>query len=137
MNINVTDFTENGRCSNCGKCCSDILPLSRMEIDRIKRYIKTHGIREQRHNGRTGADLTCPFRDEKARKCLIYKVRPDICRVFMCNYTAEDIARAKIDFHEYRQPIFMRQIFYGNREQAEYIDELIEAFRQEAKRNGK
>ena len=27
-------------------------------------------------------DYTCPFRDEKNKKCMIYDVRPIICKLF-------------------------------------------------------
>ena len=68
--IMVRDFTANGKCSNCGKCCSNCLPLSEAEIKRIKAYIKRHGIKEQRHNFASGVDMTCPFRDERNKNAL-------------------------------------------------------------------
>lgn len=61
----ITDFTNNGKCFNCGNCCSNLLPMSEKEVKVIKAYIKTHNIKEQRHNAMQGADMTCPFRDEK------------------------------------------------------------------------
>ena len=36
----VTDHTCNGKCSNCGQCCSDLLPLSEREVRDIKAYMK-------------------------------------------------------------------------------------------------
>lgn len=38
--------------------------------------IKIRKIRAQR-----GPDFTCPFRDEENRRCVIYPVRPMICRL--------------------------------------------------------
>ena len=35
----LTDYTINGECSGCGKCCTNILPLSQKEIQKIKSYI--------------------------------------------------------------------------------------------------
>ena len=76
----VTDFTENGKCSNCGQCCSDILPVSESEIRTIRKYIKRHNIREAKFVvgplANQAINLVCPFRNEKDRKCNIYEVRP-------------------------------------------------------------
>lgn len=91
---NVIDFTKDGKCSNCGQCCSNLLPLSNDEVKQIKSYIKKHKIKEQRHNFIQGVDLTCPFRDEANKKCLVYEIRPAICRQFMCNHSQKDIEKA-------------------------------------------
>ncbi len=121
----VIDFTVNGKCSQCGACCSDILPIRKDEIEKIKEYIKKHKIKEQRHNAMLGADMTCPFRNESHRKCLIYEVRPWICRQFMCNHTMKDIMKAKFDSMENAQVVFMRHTFYGNDEDIEHFQELV------------
>lgn len=117
----VKDFTKDGKCSNCGQCCSNLLPLSEAEIKRIKAYIKKHGIKEQRHNALMAVDMTCPFRDERNKKCLIYDIRPAICREFMCNHTHADILKAKLDFHNINQAVFMRAEFFGNREDIDFF----------------
>ena len=119
--IMVKDYTCNGKCSNCGECCSNLLPLSRKEVKRIKAYIKKHHIKEQRHNGMVGVDMTCPFRDTANKKCLIYEIRPDICRAFMCNHAHEDIMKAKINLHTIKQPVFMRHEFFGSKEDIEWL----------------
>ncbi len=121
----VTDFTDNGKCSNCGQCCSNLLPLSDNEVKRIKEYIKKHNIKEQRHNAMVGVDMTCPFRSEATRKCLIYEIRPEICRQFMCNHTKEDIMAWKLDFHKKFNPVFMRNEFYGNTEDIDLFMKMI------------
>lgn len=125
--MGITDFTIDGQCTSCGACCSGVLPLSRMEIARIKHYLTRYPVKEQRRNGLVGVDMTCPFRDERERKCLIYPVRPDICAEFMCNYTPEDIKRAKMDFHKERAAVFMREEFFGNHESRQYVDEVTAA----------
>lgn len=95
MESGIYNFTKNGACSNCGSCCSDLLPVSSHEIKNIKRYIRKNGIQEQRHflptAERIGWDLTCPFRDNVNGKCVIYSVRPMICREFKCDYPAKEI----------------------------------------------
>lgn len=66
MEAGVFDYTKNGECSNCGNCCSDFLPISPEEIRRIEKYIKKHGIKEQKHFLPTAivpmVDMVCPFR---------------------------------------------------------------------------
>lgn len=119
--VDVTDFTIQGKCSSCGQCCSNLLPLSNEEVSRIKSYIKKHKIKEQRHNAMMGVDMTCPFRDEANRKCLIYPIRPAICREFMCNHTTEDIMKAKIDFHNINRVVCMRNEFYNNTEDVNFL----------------
>ena len=47
MEYTIQDFTKDGKCSSCGQCCSNLLPLSNNEIRKIKEYIKKHGIKEQ------------------------------------------------------------------------------------------
>lgn len=89
MNNGTFDFTENGKCIGCGNCCSNILPINDGEIKRIKRYIKTHNIKECKHNipfSEEVLDLLCPFLDngKSCDKCTIYEVRPMICREFSC-----------------------------------------------------
>lgn len=123
--IMVRVFTANGKCSNCGKCCSNCLPLSEAEIKRIKAYIKKHGIKEQRHNFASGVDMTCPFRDERNKKCLIYEIRPAICREFMCNHTHEDIVKAKRDIHKTNRAVFMRAEFFNNKEDIDFFVDVM------------
>ena len=118
---NVTDFTINGKCSQCGQCCSNLLPLSDKEIARIKAYIKKHGIKEQRHNALMTVDMTCPFRDERNKKCLIYAIRPEICRVFQCNQERDVIVANKMRMHGVNNVVLMRNEFFGNTEDLDFV----------------
>ena len=84
------DKTIKGKCSCCGDCCSNRLPMNQEEIKEIKHYIKLHDIkptiRKSILDVRPVIDLRCPFLDEtKELKCKIYPVRPQICREFICN----------------------------------------------------
>ncbi|MGN0106452.1 MAG: YkgJ family cysteine cluster protein [Hominilimicola sp.] len=121
-NTYVTDYTCEGKCSNCGQCCSDMLPMSKKEVKRIKAYIKKNHIKEQRHNGMNGIDLTCPFRDEGNRKCLIYDIRPSICQRFKCDKRTEDIQKEKINYHRRYSVVFMRNEFFGSTEDVELVN---------------
>lgn len=129
-NQTVTDFTRDGKCSMCGECCGDMLPLSAREINRIKRYVKDHGIREHT-NAVVAADFNfkCPFRDDARRKCDIYDVRPKICRSFMCNYDRQKISANKALFHQRYEVISIRSVFFRNPINEAYvlyaIDEMM------------
>lgn len=115
MENGVYDFTDDGKCSNCGQCCTDILPMSRGEIQRIRDYIRKHQIKEQKHFVPTAVpviDWTCPFRNNSERKCMIYEVRPEICRDFQCNKPKEHIEASKKLFAETRRTVSVRQTFF-------------------------
>ena len=120
MKNGVYDFTEDGECSQCGACCSDLLPISESEYSRIKRYIKKRNIKEQEHTvpavlrEQPKLDLTCPFLNEnkKTEKCSICPVRPAICRFFVC----DDPQGAKNHpelYEEERVTVSMRETFFG------------------------
>lgn len=89
FNNGTYDLTDNGKCTQCGQCCSNILPMTEDEITVIRRYIKKHHIKEHRHIlplAEPTLDLTCPFLNDNKQneKCDIYEVRPRICKDFIC-----------------------------------------------------
>ena len=117
MERGVYDFTENGKCVGCGKCCSNYLPLSSKEIKEIHRYIKKHHITEKKHNIPTAKpilDMTCPFLDESkdCEKCTIYPVRPQICRDFKCDNPRKKIYADKRKYHGRYKAVDMRKEFF-------------------------
>lgn len=122
--MKITDFSCNGKCSNCGSCCSAILPMTDKEIKRIIAYVKKHGIKERRLRIYNGADLTCPFRDNTNKKCLIYDVRPEICRTFLCCKSEEQIIRERNYIEGTRSTVFTRSVFFGNNEDFNFIKQL-------------
>ena len=91
----VTDFTDNGKCSECGGCCTNYMPISPAEVLRIKKYIKRHNIKEiSKINVLLAVptiDLTCPFRDDTKKICVIYEVRPTVCKLFICNLSKMEL----------------------------------------------
>lgn len=110
----LIDFTDDGKCSGCGNCCSNLLPLTNSEVAVIRRYIKTHGIKaELRRPPMAGPvlDMMCPFRDENAKKCKIYGVRPLICREFVCNKSPRGADPAL--FRDEHRLVMMRETFFG------------------------
>ncbi len=83
------DLMDNGKCTQCGQCCSNLLPMTDEEIRIIRKYIKRHRIKEHMHFlplVEPAIDMTCPFLndDKKTEKCDIYRVRPKICQDFIC-----------------------------------------------------
>jgi Fe-S-cluster containining protein len=80
--IKITDNSCSGKCSKCGECCTNLLPVTQAEIDMIQRFVIKNKIRPQKHVLIMQNRLTCPYYDGK--KCLIYEVRPLICREFYC-----------------------------------------------------
>lgn len=117
MNNGVYDLTRCGECTQCGSCCSNILPMTEKEIVTIRKYIKSHNIKERRHNypiATPPIDMTCPFlNDDKPKeKCEIYSVRPRICREFICCPSK----RQPIDDWGYKlkcKVVDVRKEFYG------------------------
>ncbi len=124
-----TDFTVDGKCSGCGECCSDFLPMTKTEIEVVKRYIKKHNIKEFNAMPKVvtnGMNMTCPFRDEKQKICTIYPVRPSICKAFLCSHRTEDIARNKtLSYTKDYKIVFMRKEFFDSDADKGLIDNFL------------
>lgn len=80
--IKITDNSCCGQCSKCGECCTNFLPVTQKEIEIIQEYVIANKIRPQKQMLVMQNRLTCPYYDGK--KCLIYKIRPMICKEFYC-----------------------------------------------------
>jgi Fe-S-cluster containining protein len=86
----VTDYTKNGKCSRCGACCTGLANVSKKEIKRITNFLNKNkdiisiSNEKVRETYKTGIINTrCIYFHEN--KCMIYEVRPNICRTFICN----------------------------------------------------
>ena len=115
--MQVVDCSKDGRCSDCGQCCTNILPVNFQEINRIQRFIEKHKIQACTHFAplaNFGGDMICPFRDGKEKRCTIYPVRPAACKSFFCGNTREAIlaARDKV-YRNSSLEIDMRATFFG------------------------
>lgn len=108
----VYNFTNNGKCTSCGNCCTALLPMTKEELKAIQRYVKRKHIKIEKHDG-CAVDLTCPFRDNKKRICTVYEVRPTICRDFKCDKPQKEIDNSKERFsYDGRFHIYnLREIF--------------------------
>ncbi len=109
----------NGHCSNCGECCTDMLPLTRAELQRLKEYAAKHHLKEHRQApiwDWKALDLTCPFRNQQTKKCDAYPARPYICRTFICSKTKEDAHHDRDLIAESRSYYSLRWEVFGNAE---------------------
>lgn len=120
--MNLTDYTRCGDCSNCGQCCSDILHLSEEEIKRIDKYLKENKV-IQHNKGKT--NLMCPFRNEMLKKCDIYEVRPEICRIFKCNKTPEEAFRNREFTNFNKKPRSLAELFFKDDSKIKFLKEII------------
>ena len=91
-NVEITDNTICGKCSKCGEYCSCFLPICQEELDIIQKYVIENNIKPQTQMLVMQNRLCCPYYNGK--KCLIYEVRPLICKEFYCNKKM-DIETAK------------------------------------------
>lgn len=83
QNIKVFDNSICGKCSKCGECCSAILPICQDELDVMQKYIIENNIKPNLTSLVMESKVQCPYFDGK--KCMIYEVRPLICKEFYCN----------------------------------------------------
>lgn len=115
MEDNVYNYTKDGKCSGCGNCCSNMLPMSRKEIETIRKYIRKNGIRESKHLipvMKRPYDMTCPFRNNDSEICTIYPVRPEICKQFICDSPQRAKHNRKL-LSQTREIVLVREEFFG------------------------
>ena len=98
-------------CKQCGKCCSNYLPLTTEEVIGTKKLAKKENKRlldKDWYN-------YCPFLNEQ-NKCDIYDNRPSICKLFTCEkfekhlFDIEDIRELS---KGNRQLVDLRKVIYG------------------------
>ena len=123
--IKITNFTCNGKCSNCGNCCGDILHLSKKEIKRIDDYLKKHKVEATPRCILVDYDNTCPFRDIQNKKCKIYEARPDICRVYKCDRTPEEAVKKRELTNKGKLCRSMRNLFFNDNEASKWVLNIL------------
>ena len=111
------NFTVNGECIQCGRCCGNILPIGDKDIQRIKKYIELNHVKECKHFHPTSKpvdDNICPFRDNNRKICTIYPARPEICKDYICSLPQSGQG---LDLPKYRSQntrlVSMRDVFFG------------------------
>lgn len=98
-NTKIINNSICGKCSKCGECCTNILPVSQSEIDKIQKYVIKNNIKTQKQILVMQNELTCPYYNGK--KCLIYEVRPLICKEFYCYKKPNAKVAKKFTEHTY------------------------------------
>lgn len=58
-----------------------------------------------------GIDATCPFLSD-SKKCVIYEVRPEICRHFKCDHNLEAAIYSRNKMTDVYETVSMRQTFF-------------------------
>mgnify|MGYP002460472757 FL=1 len=113
----VTNYTVDGHCSCCGECCKDILPIDFVELNKIKKFVKSNRIKQQDHHLLPNTvDMTCPFLniDGETRKCVIYPVRPKICQQFLCSKHQEELTELSKSREKAGRLMSLRKEIYGD-----------------------
>ncbi len=99
--MNCKNYCDNcGNCSRCGECCSTRLPLTRKEEKRIREYIRENNIEPEFFQTEKDMNLNCCFYDRTNKMCMIYEVRPSICKSFKCNKNINQLEREKEENHK-------------------------------------
>ena len=94
MKHGVYNFSNNGKCTSCGNCCTALLPMTKEELKTIQRFVKRKHLQIEKHEG-ADFDFTCPFRNEEKKICMIYTIRPQICRDFKCDKPQKKVDETK------------------------------------------
>ena len=118
----------DGKCSGCGECCSDMLPLTDRELKKIEDYAKAHNLKEHRQApffDLKATDFTCPFRNQKESRCDIYPVRPEICRSFICSKPLETAHSERDRIYVGRRERSLRYEVFGNSEVLDFIAAIV------------
>lgn len=115
----ITNYTINGKCSNCGQCCSDILHLDAKEITQIDKYLKGRKL-EQHNKGEN--NLNCPFRNDITRTCEIYEARPLICQRFKCDISPEEAFEKRDFINNKKKPRSMAELFFKDDSKIKFME---------------
>lgn len=117
--MNITDFIINGKCSNCGECCTDTLHLDDDEIKKIDEFLKGHKIYQ---NNKGSNNFRCPFRDDFLKRCSIYEVRPYICRAFRCDTPPEKAILNRDEINKNKKPRSMAELFFKDESKIKFVE---------------
>ena len=116
QDIEIEDNSICGKCSKCGECCTPYLPISQKELEIIVKYTVEKNIKSQKQLLVMENRLSCPYYNGK--KCLIYEIRPLICREFYC-YKKPDMKTSEKFIKDEYVPVDMWKV-------ANEIDKILE-----------
>lgn len=91
---------KNPNCIDCAECCTMTASITKKEYKEIKFYLKKNkkavlqvnkvidNMNQTIKDGKI--DLYCPFSEKETKRCIIYDVRPQVCRSFHCSSTIKN-----------------------------------------------
>ncbi|MGL5176122.1 MAG: YkgJ family cysteine cluster protein [Cetobacterium sp.] len=83
------NLSPDGNCNSCNECCSILSPVSPKELQVLKRLftrkIEKNYYKHLIHYKGEGIPSICPFSCYETKKCLIYSLRPTVCKKYHCN----------------------------------------------------
>ena len=82
-------LSQDGSCNNCNECCSILSPVTSEELKILKRLftkkIEKNYIKYIEKHRLIGLVAVCPFSCYETKRCLIYHLRPTVCKKYHCN----------------------------------------------------
>lgn len=144
------NFCKNNECSRCGECCTPFIPMTKSEVKTVREYVKKNPqIKERALNQPffEGNDVyvKCCFYDKDKKECMIYPVRPFICKAYKCNQDDLKIENNKNfmdsracyntdvkNIHDFRSLLFNDYrmiVLVVGKETKKNLDQLLEFFK--------
>ena len=110
INGKVVDL-KNPNCNNCNECCSLLSMITPEEYQFYLKYFSTDKKgREIFKQGVTrwveisrklnSFNMMCPF-ISKTKRCLIYQIRPKVCKEFHCSPSLNKLDKSSIENSEH------------------------------------
>ncbi|MBQ9041461.1 MAG: YkgJ family cysteine cluster protein [Eggerthellaceae bacterium] len=100
-------FSGRGTHVGCGECCSRILPMTEQEANVLRKAVADRSI--QLRPEMAEIDFTCPLLSDD-KTCMVYDVRPFICRTYSCTVHAAGGMPVKHPFHHKVEFVDMREV---------------------------
>jgi len=74
-------------CEKCGECCRNCDPIlfTDRDVQRLKKFMGKEVLAFFKRHGKGYTPIKtrpCIFFDEQTKRCTIYEIRPDVCRLF-------------------------------------------------------
>ena len=110
INGKVIDL-KNPNCNNCNECCSLLSMITPEEYNFYLKYFSTdkkgreifkQGVTRWVEVGRklNSFNMMCPF-ISKTKRCLIYQIRPKVCKEFHCSPSLNKLDKSSIENSEH------------------------------------
>ncbi|MEN8907861.1 MAG: YkgJ family cysteine cluster protein [Clostridiales bacterium] len=94
------------KCIKCGSCCGSLVPITLSEKEKIEEYIKRNNIIPAKKCFLEKL-IDCKFLGDD-NQCMIYEVRPSICRNYQCGKDFSELHL--LDVHKNKYKYFIKDI---------------------------